>query len=183
MAAIIRLVIPLSIAMLASYAFADADDMIDVQQPQSSDGESDDQALYNMMSGGGGGSGSGRGGFGGGGFGRGGFGGLGRGGFGGPGHGGGFPGPMQLAQGGDDDGIDYGADALRRRRLSTPFGKSPSWWNPLSWPDWKFPFTGSPQTPPQQPPSPPPSVSPPPPPASTPSDPGSGGSDVGGSAG
>lgn len=121
----------------------------------------DSEQVFNRMTTTGGSFSQGRGNFGGGfGQGRGGFGGGfggGRGfGPGGRGFGGGFSqpgfGPGQMAAGGmDDDGIDYGADADRRRRLSQPFGPSPSIWNPFSWPDF---FRRRPPQQPVQPPQP-----------------------------
>lgn len=142
--------------------------------------------FYNMGMGGGmgrggtGGSfsgGMGRGPVGGGAWGRGpiGGGGWGRGNFGpGPVY---NPYPNQMAAGGPDaDGIDYGAEELRRKRLREGLGHSPRWWNPLSWPDYfrkKPPEDGAPPTPPPSP-SAPPSPAPP-------SDPGgSGGQATGG---
>lgn len=153
-------------------------------QDFSANADHNDNALHNMA----GGGGMGRGNFGGGGFGRGGFGGPGF----GRGHGGILPplggwnggiGPMAQAVPDDNDGIDYGAEEARRRRLSQPFGIAPSKWNPLSWPDamrqW---WRGTPPPDPNAPHNPGPENNPPSP-SSPPPPPQDGGGDTGGSAG
>lgn len=187
----------LGLGLLSSYVYANENKETD-ELYNSLDEENSNDHLFNAsgmggggMGGGGGGFSPGRGGFGGfggGGFGpgRGGFGGFGGGGF-GPGRGGfgpgsGFgPGPMQMAGGGvPPDDIDQllQQDLIRRRRLQDPLGPSPTWWNPLSWPDairmrWNQPPQQ--QTPPPNGQNPPASPGAPPPPT----DPGGSGAAVG----